>query len=188
MPNPFPGMDPYLEGDLWTSVHTDLCVEIAHQLSPKLRPKYVALTTRRIVVAESEENGGSSQSRYPDVGILGSGVSGTPAGAAVTAPLVLRATLPELIPQVSIEIRDVAQRRLVTCIEVLSPANKNGSSAVEYRNKRFQILASPAHLMEIDLLRSGARFPTDQPLPPVPYFIFVSRAQAPGGRGLAGGP
>ena len=32
MPNPFPGMDPYLEGDLWTTVHTDLCAEIARQL------------------------------------------------------------------------------------------------------------------------------------------------------------
>jgi hypothetical protein len=35
MPNPFPGMDPYLEGDLWISVHTDLCAEIARQLAPK---------------------------------------------------------------------------------------------------------------------------------------------------------
>ena len=34
MPNPFPGMDPYLEGDLWTTVHTDLCAEIARQLAP----------------------------------------------------------------------------------------------------------------------------------------------------------
>lgn len=38
MPNPFPGMDPYLEGDLWTTVHTDLCAEVARQLTPKLRP------------------------------------------------------------------------------------------------------------------------------------------------------
>jgi hypothetical protein len=33
MPNPFPGMDPYLEGDLWMSAHTDLCAEIARQLA-----------------------------------------------------------------------------------------------------------------------------------------------------------
>jgi hypothetical protein len=42
MPNPFPGMDPYLEGDLWTTVHTDRCTESARHLAPKLRPKYVS--------------------------------------------------------------------------------------------------------------------------------------------------
>src|SRR5947209_14772918 len=98
MPNPFPGMDPYLEGDLWTSVHTDLCAEIARQLSPKLRPKYVALSTRRVV---------------------------------------LTANLPEPIPHISVEIRDVAERRLVACIEVLSPTNKRGTGREEYAAKRF---------------------------------------------------
>jgi len=50
MPNPFPGMDPYLEGPLWTTVHTSLVNEIAHQLAPKLRPKYLALPQERVVV------------------------------------------------------------------------------------------------------------------------------------------
>ena len=45
MPKPFPGMDPYLEGPLWVSVHTALIVEFAKQLAPKLEPKYVALPT-----------------------------------------------------------------------------------------------------------------------------------------------
>src|SRR3954462_8613417 len=90
MPNPFPGMDPYLEGDLWTTVQTDLCAEIARQLSPKLRPTYVALTTRRGVGAPPTETEG------------------------LTAQPVQ-----EPIPHVSVEIRRVADRRLVTCIEVL---------------------------------------------------------------------
>ena len=29
MPSPFPGMDPYLEGSLWTTVHAQLSAEIA---------------------------------------------------------------------------------------------------------------------------------------------------------------
>jgi len=49
MPSPFPGMDPYLEGAEWTSVHAELSSEIARQLAPKLRPKYVARTIRRFV-------------------------------------------------------------------------------------------------------------------------------------------
>jgi hypothetical protein len=50
MPSPFPGMDPYLEGSRWLGVHSQLCAEIARQLSPRLRPKYVALTNERFVL------------------------------------------------------------------------------------------------------------------------------------------
>jgi Protein of unknown function (DUF4058) len=82
--------------------------------------------------------------------------------------------LPEPIPHVSVEIREVAERRLVTCIEVLSPTNKRGPGREEYAAKRFQILSGATHLVEIDLLRVGARFPTAEPLPAVPYFVFVS--------------
>src|SRR5881409_565228 len=110
MPNPFPGMDPYLEGDLWTTVHTDLCAEIARQLAPKLRPKYVALTTRRIVLAPPDESEGLSCLPFPDVAILSSHASDASPGVVVaSAPLVLPANLPEPIPHVSVEIRDVAE-------------------------------------------------------------------------------
>jgi len=47
MPSPFPGMDPYLEGPMWSSVHSALCNEIARHLTPKLRPKYIAETSDR---------------------------------------------------------------------------------------------------------------------------------------------
>jgi Protein of unknown function (DUF4058) len=178
MPNPFPGMDPYLEGELWTTVHTDLCAEIARQLSPKLRPKYVALSTRRVILAPSEEDSGPAAQRFPDVGILSSSAAGSsPATAVAAAPLILPASLPEPIPHVSVEIRDVAERRLVSCIEVLSPTNKRGPGREEYAGKRFQILSGSAHLVEIDFLRVGTRFPTAQPLPIFPYFVFVSRAE-----------
>lgn len=177
MPNPFPGMDPYLEGDLWTSVHTDLCAEIARQLSPKLRPKYVALTTRRVVLAPPDNgSNGSAGQRFPDVGIVATPAQYLPAvTAAPTTPLVLAADLPEPIPHVSVEIRDVRERRLVTCIEVLSPTNRRGPGWEEYAGRRLQILSGNAHLLEIDLLRMGARYPTAEPLPPAPYFVFLSR-------------
>src|SRR5438067_9448433 len=109
MPNPFPGMDPYLEGDLWTTVHTDLCAEIARQLAPKLRPKYVALSTRRVILAPPDESERLAGHRFPDVGILSSHGPGASSAAAVaSAPLVVAASLPEPIPHVSVEIRDVA--------------------------------------------------------------------------------
>ncbi len=53
MPSPFPGMDPYLEGSLWMSVHTQLAVEIARQLAPRLRPRYLALTMKSPIPARN---------------------------------------------------------------------------------------------------------------------------------------
>jgi Protein of unknown function (DUF4058) len=41
MPSPFPGMDPYLEGSLWTTFHFSLAAEIVRQLSPKVPPRYL---------------------------------------------------------------------------------------------------------------------------------------------------
>jgi hypothetical protein len=176
MASPFPGMDPYLEGDLWLSVHTDLCAEIARQLAPKLRPKYVVLSTRRVILAPPSDAEVPGQHRFPNVGVLAQHPTAGTAGSGVaTAPLILPTDFPEPIPQVSLEIRDVAERSLVTCIEVLSPTNKAGPGREEYVGKRMQILTSTAHLVEIDLLRVGARFPTGRPLPEAPYFAFVSR-------------
>ena len=40
MPSPFPGMDPYLEGNLWPDVHQALASEIRRQLANQLRPRY----------------------------------------------------------------------------------------------------------------------------------------------------
>ena len=50
MPSPFPGMDPYLEGALWTTLHHGLGTEIVRQLAPKLRPNYIALPVERFVM------------------------------------------------------------------------------------------------------------------------------------------
>src|SRR5262245_45363826 len=138
MPNPFPGMDPYLEGDLWTSVHTDLCAEIARQLAPKLRPKYVALSTRRVVLAPPDETERPPQDRSPDAGVLTTRTSASASSAALASnPILLPVDFPEPIPHVTVEIRDVAERRLVTCIEVLSPTNKRGPGREEYAAKRM---------------------------------------------------
>src|SRR5205823_2575020 len=69
------------------------------------------------------------------------------------------------VPHVTIEIRDAANRQLVTAIEVLSPTNKRGDGRSEYLAKRQRLLLSTAHLMEIDLLHQGQRVPMQQPLP-----------------------
>jgi len=157
MPSPFPGMDPYLEADLWTSVHAQLGSEIARQLAPKLRPRYVALAVERFVLDQPDEVSIETTSLYPDVGTVTTG--STPG-----------------VPHISIEIRDTKNRRLVTAIEILSPTNKKGRGRRQYLAKRRRLLMSTSHLMEIDLVRVGQRVPI--PLPPAPYFVLLGRVES----------
>jgi hypothetical protein len=169
-------MDPYLEGPLWSTVHSNLIEEIARQLAPRLRPKYLALTNQRIVVAAPDPLEAPPQSRFPDVGVYSSSTPAGQGGAALlTAPLIMSYVLPEEQPQTFLEIRDAAQHRLVTSLEVLSPTNKRGDGLADFRKKRYELLASDAHYVEIDLLRVGERFPVVGILPSVPYFVFLSR-------------
>jgi hypothetical protein len=75
-----------------------------------------------------------------------------------------------------IEIRDLAGNRVVTIVEVLSPANKVPASAgfVSYNDKRERALSAGCNVVEIDLLRAG-----DAPYrrPPIDgdYVVVVSR-------------
>jgi len=180
MPSPFPGMDPYLEGSEWTSLHIELSSEIARQLAPKVRPKYIVRPARRFVMETWEDVAISTRDAHPDVNITPSTEREAPlqpAATAFTAPLEMVTVVPARIPHVTVEIRDVARRELVTAIEVLSPTNKRGEGYQEYLEKRRRILLSTAHLLEIDLLRNGRRVPMRDALPPAPYFVFLSRAE-----------
>lgn len=177
MPSPFPGMDPYLEGSLWSTVHTQLSAEIARQLAPRLRPRYLALTTERFVTVMPEDVAIATCAIIPDVSVAQVGRGPTPAaGTALAPPLRLATVMPESLPHVTVEIRDRANRRLVTAIEVLSAANKRADGYEEYLAKRHRLLLSAVHLLEIDLLRQGERVPMQQPLPESPYFVLLSRS------------
>jgi hypothetical protein len=179
MPSPFPGMDPYLEGSLWTTFHFAFGAELLRQLAPRLRPRYLALPVERLVLEEASDLSISTTSIYPDVSVMPirPGQPETSPSTTVVAPLQRATVIPQAVPHVSIEIRDVAQRQLVTAIEILSPTNKRGEGRAEYLSKRRRLLLSSAHLIEIDFLRDGERVPMQEPLPEVPYFVFLSRAE-----------
>lgn len=99
------------------------------------------------------------------------------AGEAVAAvPLQLATPVPRPFPTYRVKVEDVAERTLVTAIEVLSPANKRGGRE-DYLRKRRRILGGSTHLIEIDLTRRGRRMPMPNPLPPVPYFVLLSRVE-----------
>jgi len=200
MPSPFPGMDPYLEGEMWQEFHDRLANQISVQLMPLLAPKYVALLAKRYVLDRpllGIFDLPTERIFYPDVHIVArprvqpapvpslalskvegkaEGVAPSGAGVVVTEPAVeLASPVSEEVPLLSVEIRDVAQRRLVTLLEILSPVNKRGEGAREYAERRMELLQTRTHLLEIDLLRQGRRIPLLGELPPAPYYVYLSR-------------
>lgn len=183
MSNPFPGMDPYLEGPFWSVFHSNLVEEIARQLSRRLKPKYFAFSEERVVLTTPDpiELAGFFEAarprlRYPDVGIFASGQHAAVATTTPSSPCIMvDALLPEEMVQKFIEIRDVETRGLVTAIELLSPTNKRGDGHKDFVARRLDYLNGPSHYIEIDLLRIGERFPVIGTLPSVPYFVFLNR-------------
>lgn len=179
MPSPFPGMDPYLEEPwIWLDFHLTFTVNMRTELTKRVPPRYVALADRYVWVQEPEDEA-QTQRRRPDVFVVEKRTppEGT-AAATITAPVEI--VLPSLSEKGSpyLKIIDRFSRRLVTVIEMLSPANKApGQDRDTYLLKRCEYLAAGVNLVEIDLLRKGNRPPWGAPPPPrKDYYVMVSRA------------
>ena len=188
--NPFPGMNPYLEArGLWPNVHTSVIVGLRNFLAPRLRPEYsVGIEERVQISAEPWENvGGEVGIRIPDAVVL-AGVSASGAqsvGGARRFPMperskdavAVRLPATELFKQRYLEVRRADNRQVVAVIELLLPGNKDGYGRREYLAKRAAVLSSPAHLVEIDLLRGGQRMPVVGAAPDACYRILVANAR-----------
>ncbi len=154
MPNPFPGMNPYLEvREIWPDVHTSLITYIREALQPKIRPKYIARIGERIQLAAF------SQSYVPDVKLVHTMREPSPTLELAT-PIVadepmLITTLDEAVREPFIEIIAHESGDVVTVIEVLSPANKAGQGREHYLQKQDDLMATEVNLVEIDLLGYG---------------------------------
>ena len=182
MASPFPGMDPYIEDpDLWTDFHSGLAYEIRTELNRKIQPRYVAKVIPRVTYEAVEI--GAARGILPDIAVWERKAQETPAAyatAAVTeAPVESTVSIEFETRVFAVEIHEVGTLRLVTAIEILSPANKRpGHDAFEdYKRKRRDLLRSPVHLIEVDLLRGGTRPPLDRPVPAAPYYVTLSRVE-----------
>lgn len=189
MPSPFPGMDPYLEGYLWSDVHHRLATEICRQLTPRLRPRYVARL--QIYVVEDPTPEVEIGIMYPDVEVLtgrpetapvahpGDETGSTARGAPIlAAPLTLPLLEAVEVRLATVQVRDAARNRLVTSIDILSPVNKREPGLSEYRRKRRRLHRAGVHVLELDLLRRGTRPLLHPQLPDVPYLVTLTRAGA----------
>jgi len=185
MPSPFPGMDPYLEGYLWPDVHHSLANKIRQLLTPQLKPRYVARL--EISVVEDRTPEVEIGVMYPDVEIVKAdqGKLRETVEEYISADeraLVAPLTIPRLhtveVRLASIEIRDVGQNELITCIEIISPVNKREPGLSQYRRKQQRLYDAGVHLLEIDLLRRGTRALAHPRLPDVAYLAALTRASS----------
>jgi hypothetical protein len=174
-------MDPYLEDPaVWPDVHHELISTIRELLNRTIRPKYIARVEERVYMEFEDEPDHTSQ-RVPDVRI---DLPGKSAQAAVRKPRRKRVAITEPVifhegdpaREGRVEILELKSRRVVTVIEVLSPANKvNGSlGRASFLEKRSEVMRSRASWVEIDLLRDGSPHPDKRRFRNREYFVYSS--------------
>ncbi|MCS7192830.1 MAG: DUF4058 family protein [Armatimonadetes bacterium] len=197
MPSPFPGMDPFIEGQRWEHFHGEFIYEMHRALMPQLTPQYISVVGERVYVewvteSPAEQNLVSTQWRIPDVAIIEIEPKSTAVATKVETEILVEIE-PELAKgSVEVELTEPAREiyrerfveirvretgELVTVIELLSPANKRkgGVGWHEYMTKRHEFLFSQVHLVEMDLLRFGERMPIRKGEPKGEYQVMVSR-------------
>ncbi len=179
MPYIFPGMNPYLEHpSIWPDIHHRLITTIAEFLGPQLRPKYRVAVEVRVY----EDNGEQSLLvGIPDVTIKRSLTTSSPTSKTAIIepeikPVKVKVPVPLAIRQGYLEVREVTTKKVITAIEIISPANKNaGKGRESYCDKRLKIFGSKTNLVEIDLLRSGEPLPVYDNSIESHYRILISR-------------
>ncbi len=188
MPSPFPGMNPFLEQrDAWQDFHQAFLAVLRRQVERQLGRDFSAKLEETVYVHEisDDEDDNRLLLGRPDVAVTrGPDFSGSDwgrdeAGVATLEAPSWAALMPHHDTQrlARIEIRDRLRRRLVTAIELLSPNVKRpGPDREQYLNKRKALVHSPAHLVELDLLRGGMRVPM-QGLVDCNYCVLVSHAE-----------
>jgi Protein of unknown function (DUF4058) len=195
MKSPFPGMDPYLERH-WGDVHQGLVTYVRDQLQASLPGDLRARMQERVYI----ESPGWKHEYYPDVRVIERPLRPTTGGGTALAepgvmteveerapaqPIVIHLDT-EPITEGFIEIVDVKSgHRVITSIEVLSPANKHaGEGQRLFLQKREDMTRAGVNTVEIDLLRGGDRVLMIRPeqIPPThrtDYQVCVWRASQP---------
>ena len=153
-------MDTYLEEPrLWPGVHLYLIGALAELLNKRLRPNYVVDVEERIYLSPDHDPGEEAQ-RIPDLWIERQGFANGHSNHHDDETHERR-----------LEIRTRSTGKLVTVIELLSPANKTPGAEGQrsFLAKRDEITSSKAHWVEIDLLRAGQTMPVRKRLEPHEY-------------------
>jgi hypothetical protein len=184
-------MDPYIEAcGLWEDFHSNLVIDIERSLAGVLPERYVVRAHERRYVELVYANEAADPRRYqPDVAVLAARGSAAEEEVQAAVGVVTEEEPPAFVMhglveierrETFLEIWEVApHRRLITGIEVLSPANKRFGSAgwALHERKRQTFLLGHANLVEIDLLRRGRRMPMVETWPESPYYLLLLRKE-----------
>lgn len=155
--NPFPGMNPFFELR-WQDAHTALITYMRDALQERLPGDLVAGAEEEMVAIGADD---SVRGFRPDVQVRQPWESASAGGTAVG----LRAASPKATEPIRVFVDDEVERwieihdetgRLVTVIELLSPANKQDELArSRYHNKLETFRSAGVNVVEIDLVRKG---------------------------------
>jgi hypothetical protein len=175
-------MDPYLEArGRWPGFHNILIASCNELLNRDLPEGYVAQVDERVALVSFDE---PSSQRVPDVFV--GREEGPPRPVAARPANVVGLMEPAIIPlstdevevrETWVEVYHLPEMELVTVLEILSSSNKSGSGRYDYLAKRDALIKRPVHLVEVDLLLSGARMPMKRPLPSGNYYAIVARVE-----------
>lgn len=186
MPSPFPGMDPYLEDPpLWSDVHLNLIAECQGLLSSQLRPKYVVKDEERVYISDESDEESSTKVRAPDIEVASRtgcesasfSLGDEASELEILEPVVATTWFEEEVHEASLTIVDRTSGDAVAVIEILSPANKVPKSPgrESYEQKKRQVMNSPTHRVEIDLLRGQWMVKIPRKVGAPQYLIHISR-------------
>ena len=171
--------EPWLEHPaLWPDVHNSLLAATRDALAPRVAPKYYVGLERRTYLLTTDE---LVLIGMTDVSVAGGGATRPPApspDAPSSAPAAVETIVPiaDEVGESYLEIHDVAEGRLVTALELLSPANKlHAAGREQLLAKRSATFRTRTSWIEVDLLREGQPMPLGKRIPTSDYRILVSR-------------
>lgn len=120
---------------------------------------------------------------YPDVAVMENKVKepmpiygNRPQITAANLSVPIQSTIEVKVPV--IEIRESKNKKLITVIEILSPANKRGLGFQQYQEKRKNLIAGKINLLEIDLIRGGKKVVSHPQVDNCDYLCALSRKEA----------
>ena len=160
MPEPFPGMDPFLEL-YWEDIHSRLAVYAANEIQPQLPRELRARIEESVAISEDDE----PLTRFRPDTWVGARPGNAATGGTETAVALaeVETAEPHLVPiedealtARTVKIVDRTGGQVVTSIEFLSPHNKLTERSRElFRRKQELLLAGGVNIVEIDLVRQG---------------------------------
>ncbi len=176
MPSPFPGVDPYLEHPaLWPDIHNRLIAAIADDLTPRVAPRYYIALERRAYLLKPDDIVFIGR---PDIAVIPHRPQPAPAALPLAEVGVLEVDVPmaDAVGENYLEVHEVTTGKLVTILELLSPANKlHEAGRQQYEEKRAHVFRTRTNLVEVDLLRAGEPMPVIGKPVRSDYRILVSR-------------